>query len=304
MTLESTWEDVLAGKARWSFENRNGIHLAKLFPQSSIHHTIGDPPYDEKTHSNAATLKDGGSKIPIDFAHLQGHIERNEEGDAYITNIYEEIVPELLRCTKRWIMQFCTQEMAYLYQQAAKDDLFQRKGGDRNYRRAQWWVRTNGAPSFNGLEPATPGETIVTLHSNRWEKKRWNGGGDRGYYIGPIVTEDERLGHPTQKPEWLMMKLIEKFTDINDIIFDWSSGVATTGSAAIKLGRRFIGTELKGPCPKCGGGFPSSWNAQERKKVLALVNLIECPHDWINYHAIGAARLNHVAKSLKQMLLF
>lgn len=303
MTITSTWEDVLAGRAQWSFENRDGIELTKLLPTASIDHTIGDPPYDEKTHQNAATLKNGGGKIPIDFDHIKGKVAIDEHGEAFITDPYN-FVPELLRCTKRWILQFCTQEMAYLYQQATKDDICQRKGGDRNYRRAQWWVRTNGAPSFNGMEPATPGETIVTMHSNRWAEKSWNGGGDRGYYIGPIVTEDERLGHPTQKPEWLMMKLIEKHTKPNEIIFDWSSGVATTGAAAIKLGRRFIGTELKGPCPKCGGGFPSSWNASERRKVLSLVNLPECPHGWINYYAIGAARLDFVSKSLKQMTLF
>jgi site-specific DNA-methyltransferase (adenine-specific) len=49
--------------------------------------------------------------------------------------------------------------------------------------------------------------------------------------------------HTTQKPEALMEALIRDFTDPGDLILDPFAGSGTTGVAAIRLGRRFIGWE-------------------------------------------------------------
>jgi len=50
--------------------------------------------------------------------------------------------------------------------------------------------------------------------------------------------------HPTQKPLSLMRWCIEEFT-IGDIILDPYMGLGTTGVAAVKLGRKFIGIEIE-----------------------------------------------------------
>jgi hypothetical protein len=252
----------------------------------SVDHVVGDPPYDEKTHTGAVTNKGGGQPIDIDFDPLPP---------------CETFVPDLLRCTRRWILQFCTSEMTGDYKRASGDEKFQRDRADRNYRRAQWWVRTNGMPEKSGKQPAAPGECIATLHSHRWESIRWNGGGHAGHYIGPIATQDERLGHPTQKPEWLMLELLRRHTDAGETVLDWCGGVATTGVAALRLGRRFLGRELRGPCPDCGADFPAAWEADLRRRVLALdPGMRPCPHGRTNYWRIGRARLAHVAASAKQ----
>ena len=47
----------------------------------------------------------------------------------------------------------------------------------------------------------------------------------------------------TEKPLSLMEKLIRDFTDPGDLILDPFAGSGTTGVAAIRLGRRFIGWE-------------------------------------------------------------
>jgi len=49
--------------------------------------------------------------------------------------------------------------------------------------------------------------------------------------------------HPTQKPESLMFYLIALYSNPNDLIIDPFMGSCTTGSAAIRLNRRFIGIE-------------------------------------------------------------
>jgi DNA modification methylase len=50
-------------------------------------------------------------------------------------------------------------------------------------------------------------------------------------------------GHPTRKPLALMLALVEDFTDPGDTILDPFAGSGTTGVAAIRLGRKFVGIE-------------------------------------------------------------
>lgn len=57
-------------------------------------------------------------------------------------------------------------------------------------------------------------------------------------------TQKEAL-HPTQKPVALMEELIKTYTDPGDIVFDPFAGVMTTGTAAVRTGRKTICIEKK-----------------------------------------------------------
>jgi modification methylase len=66
----------------------------------------------------------------------------------------------------------------------------------------------------------------------------------------PICSGEERVkdetgakAHPTQKPEALLHRVILASTEVGDVILDPFFGVGTTGAAARRLGRRFIGIE-------------------------------------------------------------
>ena len=50
--------------------------------------------------------------------------------------------------------------------------------------------------------------------------------------------------HPTQKPVALMEYLIKTYTNEGETVFDFTMGSGTTGVAAHRLGRKFIGIEL------------------------------------------------------------
>jgi site-specific DNA-methyltransferase (adenine-specific) len=55
----------------------------------------------------------------------------------------------------------------------------------------------------------------------------------------------ERLdGFPTQLPLDLLRRVIETASDPGDLVLDPFSGSATTGVAAVELGRRYVGIEL------------------------------------------------------------
>ena len=50
--------------------------------------------------------------------------------------------------------------------------------------------------------------------------------------------------HPTQKPVALMEYLIKTYTSQGDTVLDFTMGSGTTGVAAMRTGRKFIGIEL------------------------------------------------------------
>ena len=78
-----------------------------------------------------------------------------------------------------------------------------------------------------------------------------NGGGWHGVFIvkkggGP------RTGHQTQKSLALMELLVRLFSDPGELTLDPIAGSGTTGVAAIRLGRRFLGwdgSDLSNPSP-------------------------------------------------------
>jgi adenine-specific DNA-methyltransferase len=56
-------------------------------------------------------------------------------------------------------------------------------------------------------------------------------------------TGNER--HPTEKPVWAMMLLVNAFSNPGDIVLDPFVGSGTTAVAAKQLGRRYIGIDIE-----------------------------------------------------------
>ena len=62
--------------------------------------------------------------------------------------------------------------------------------------------------------------------------------------IAATPPDEKKFGrHPTQKPLALLERIITASTKEGDIIFDPFMGSGTTGVAAIKLGRKFVGID-------------------------------------------------------------
>jgi site-specific DNA-methyltransferase (adenine-specific) len=85
----------------------------------------------------------------------------------------------------------------------------------------------------------------------------------------PPNSEEKKLGkHPTQKPLSLVARCLRASTNVGDLVLDPFVGSGTTGVAALRLGRNFLGCEqLK--------DFPSPANCQvKRLKRRLLPNQI------------------------------
>ena len=76
--------------------------------------------------------------------------------------------------------------------------------------------------------------------------KQLNGGKQmKDVWEGPLLPKSEKKfgKHPTQKPEYLLEKIIIASTKEGDVILDPFTGSSTTGVVAKKLGRKFIGID-------------------------------------------------------------
>ncbi|MGZ9432372.1 DNA-methyltransferase [Mycoplasma sp. 613B] len=65
----------------------------------------------------------------------------------------------------------------------------------------------------------------------------------RSLFEFPVVSGKEKVDHPTQKSLKLMEEIIKIHTNEGDLILDPFMGSGTTGVAALKLKRNFIGIE-------------------------------------------------------------
>ena len=103
------------------------------------------------------------------------------------------------------------------------------------------WVKSNPMPQISADRPANGWDGILYLH-NSAKRKSWNGGGQHGNYIGPVITDGQ---HPTAKPVGLCEKWVRNFTNARQTILDPFMGSGTTGVACMNLGRKFIGIEIE-----------------------------------------------------------
>ena len=120
------------------------------------------------------------------------------------------------------------------------------------------WNKTNPMPNFKGNRFTNAHETIIWASKSKKSKYTFNykamkvSNDDkqmRSDWSLPICSGNERIKksgktlHPTQKPEFLLHRIIISSTKKNGKILDPFLGTGTTGVVAKRLGRKFIGIE-------------------------------------------------------------
>ena len=200
----------------------DALDILPTLGDRSVTCVITDPPYTERTHTNARkrvlgnTIRDG---IP-EFA-------------AFTTEQLVYTLTELGRITDGWVIATLDYRHAFQLETNPPEGL--------TLKRVGVWVKTNATPQLSGDRPAHGWEAIVYLHRTD-VRSRWNGGGRHGNYYLPTNSTNE--GHPAAKPLPLIADLVRKFTNPVDTILDPYAGSGTTLRAAKDEGRHAIGIEL------------------------------------------------------------
>jgi len=180
---------------------------------------ITDPPFSNATHSNAKSNRYGGSGVafidfdPIDFKTID-----------FLLSVFSTVCNGWVVANMDWyhIAQLAIEPHS-------KYELV----------RMGVWVKTNPMPQISSDRPAAGWDGIAYLYPHG-KKKRWNGGGSHGNWIGPCVKDG---AHPTGKPIQMVIEWVQRFTNYGDTVLDPFMGSGTTGTACVRLGRSFIGIE-------------------------------------------------------------
>src|SRR3954463_10138427 len=122
------------------------------------------------------------------------------------------------------------------------------------------WRKANPMPNFRGRRFTNAHETLIWAARSADAKgytfnyEALKAGNEdcqfRSDWFLPICTGAQRLKdgagrktHPTQKPEALLQRVLVSTTKPGDLVLDPFFGTGTTGAAAKRLGRAFLGIE-------------------------------------------------------------
>lgn len=120
------------------------------------------------------------------------------------------------------------------------------------------WIKSNPMPNFRGVRFTNAHETLIWAQKERGAHYTFNHQSMRAmnedlqmrsdWYL-PLCVGRERLRtngsklHPTQKPVALLYRILMASSNPGDVVLDPFFGTGTTGEAAIRLGRHWIGIE-------------------------------------------------------------
>lgn len=115
------------------------------------------------------------------------------------------------------------------------------------------WQKLNPPPNISCKCFTHSTETILWAVKNKKKycfnytlMKEYNGGKQmKDVWSGPLTPKKEKCfgKHPTQKPEYLLERIILAASKKGDLVFDPFCGSGTTGVVALRYERKFIGID-------------------------------------------------------------
>ncbi len=216
---------------KYTLVNGDCLNYLKQIPDNSVDLILTDPPY------NIAQYSTGNINLPGRTAL------NNDLGEWDLREIDPfALLPDFKRIIKSDgnIFVFTSYNLIGKWHEAfdSEFDTFQ----------FFIWHKTNPAPKIykNGFLNSC--EMIACM----WNKgHKWNFSTQNemhNFFQSPICMRPERLSepkHPAQKPVKLLEHIIKIASDEKDVILDPFMGVGSTGVAALKNNRKFIGIEIE-----------------------------------------------------------
>ena len=212
--------------------NEDAKDALKDIEPNSFHMLLTDPPYGiadiDKPKSNVKYSKEN---------KYQATIKKSDNKTLKHTiQLFNEIAPDLFRILKpgSHIYIFSTIELFLELK-----NILNNSGFEIENRPLIWNKKTEDIP-FNGYKPA-PSYELILFGYKPPRKKRLNKVCKDIFSFPPVETDDKI--HPFQKPEELLIELIELSTKPNEKVLDIFSGSGSTITSALKCNRKPFGIE-------------------------------------------------------------
>ena len=224
------------------------IEVLKTLPDASVDLVFADPPYN---------LQLGGDLLRPDNSKVDAV---DDEWDQFASfEAYDRFTREWMRECRRVL-----KDDGAIWVIGSYHNIF--RLGVAMQDMGFWvmndviWRKANPMPNFKGTRFTNAHETLIWATKAKGQKrytfnydalKAFNEDTQmRSDWSIPLCTGDERLkdengnkAHPTQKPEALLYRVLLACTKPGMVVLDPFFGTGTTGAAAKRLGRHFIGIE-------------------------------------------------------------
>lgn len=214
--------------------NGDCFDVFKEIPDNSIDLILTDPPYNIAKYSTGNLKFDWRSDINNDLAEW-------DLKELHPQDLLDEF-KRILKPTGN-IFIFCSYNIIGEYHKVfdPEFDTFQ----------FMVWHKTNPVPNFRKSSFLNSCELIVGCWNkghtwNFTNQKEMHNFIESGICMGRerLKDADGKSLHPTQKPISVLNKIVTIASNENDIVLDCFNGVGSTGVAALKNNRRYIGIEI------------------------------------------------------------
>lgn len=213
----------------------DALELLKMLDSNSVDLIVSDPPYNlGKDYGNDSDSKDFDDYLEFSRSWLSEAyrvLKPNGSiyvfmGVRYISYLYAILERELGMHFNGWITWYYTQGIGKTkgFSPRHDDILFFNKGSKFKFNLDSVRVPQKFYRQRNNMRGANPG--------NVWEFSHIH------------YCQDNRLNHPTQKPEGIIERMILASSDEGDMVLDPFSGSGTTLRVCQHLNRNAIGFEL------------------------------------------------------------
>lgn len=198
----------------------DAVSFLKGLPDQSVDLVITDPPYEslEKHRAVGTTTRLKHSKS-----------SSNDWFTVFPNARFDELFKEVFRVLKKnaHFYLFCDQETAFIAKPKGEE------AGFKFWKPLVWDKVQIGM----GYHYRSRYELILFFEKG---KRRLSNLGTADVFREPRIHR----GYPTEKPVALSKTLISQSSVPGDVVVDPFMGTASTGSAALELGRSFIGSDI------------------------------------------------------------
>lgn len=212
------------------YENTSCFDFLPTIEKNSVDLILIDPPYEISRSTNFQSGEETGRdtdrfRISMDF----GDWDKNFTG-------LDKVFKEGYRVLRDGGTMICFYDLW-------KIETIKRYYEENKFKQIRFieWLKTNPVPINSKINYLTNAREIAVLGIKK-SKPTFHSSYDNGLYQFPICQDSGRF-HPTQKPVAFMEGLILKHSNEGDVVLDCFAGSGTTGVAALKNGRDFIGCE-------------------------------------------------------------
>lgn len=219
MHYSTVFRRVQTGESQGEIVVGDCLDVMAQMPDGCVDLVVTDPPYRISCRKN---IKRSWRKsdLAMDF------------GDQDKTYQASRFLPEILRVCKGAVAIFVSDEVFGETYKIVKDHF--------DYCRYIVWEKTNPAPQIHKVTWRQSTELI--LHGHDKGDINWLGQREMRNLLRGTTCAHESLGHPSQKPMWLIRELLSRVP--GDLIFDPFMGSGTTAVVADRLGRKFFGCDI------------------------------------------------------------